>query len=169
MVRWLWPATLDREVLGVVLSCRSVALCPWAWHCTCMYTLSTQELMGTWLDCGCWCVWIVSSAVMAAGAVCSPGSWVGIGINRSHNIHIIVKATTFIHWMPVVLMPPLPQIQNDLWRHCVWSPKRYRFWLPGCGCFHTPQNADVPAVPSPWFCTHNNWVTRYRLESCWLQ
>ena len=60
-------------------------LCPWARHFTCMCTLSTQEYMGTWLDSDCLCVWIVTSAAMAAGAVCSLGSWVGTGTNRSYN------------------------------------------------------------------------------------
>ena len=44
---------------------------------------TSQASIDTWLDSYFLCVWIISSAAMAARAVCSPGSWLGTGKNRS--------------------------------------------------------------------------------------
>ena len=50
VVQWLEQLTLDQEVSGTILISSSVALCLWARHFTCMWILSTQDGMGTWLD-----------------------------------------------------------------------------------------------------------------------
>ena len=69
-----------------------LAPCHWARHFTCMCACSAQEwmgyLVGQWLPV---CLNIVSSVTRMAGAVCSPGSWVGTGTNRSHNQENSVK------------------------------------------------------------------------------
>ena len=73
VARWLSPVTLDWEVLATGLRCCDVVPCPWARHFTYICTLSPQEWMGTWLDSDCLCVWIVISAVMAAGLYAAQG------------------------------------------------------------------------------------------------
>ena len=125
--------TLDWKVLGTGLGCCGFAPCPWARHFSCMCTLSTQEWIGTWLDSDCLCVWIVTSAMMAAGLYATQGvelvleqtgpvtreNWCEVHRNIIYNVCYIstptnlplVKWTSSLKW-PIMLGGGCSSIQH---------------------------------------------------------
>ena len=77
-------------------------------------------LHGTWLDSDCWCVWIVPSAVVTTGAVCSPGTDQFPYKPGEKNW----KQLLFCHWLPSCLNPPPTQQRGSgqILKHLLYLP-----------------------------------------------